>query len=274
MSAIKNILAIVGDPDTGQRALATALQAAQYLEAHVDALHVRPDPLAGVPIIGESMSAPMIEEMTKMAEHTAVGRASKTRAMFDATVGGAAASWIEDEGFEDQIVAQRACRADLIVMAPDAGDKDTTAADTLSAALMQTGRAVLAAPHSVGPLSFKRVAIFWNGSAEATRAVTAAMPFLKRAEQVTVLRVEEEEWYASTEDLEANFKFHGISAVVAEVIPKGARTGEALLAAALSTNTGLLVMGAYTRSKLRQMILGSVTGYVLEHAKLPVLFCH
>lgn len=270
MSDVKNILAIVSDADAGQRVLATALQAATYLGAHVDALHVRADPLAGMPVTGETMSAPMIDEMTKAAERSATTRAAKTRAMFDAAVGSSAATWIEDEGFEDQIVAQRACRADLLVVAPPVEDES---GDTLSAALMQTGRAVLTAPTTAATLSFKRVAIFWNGSAEATRSVAAALPFLKKAEQVTVLRVEEEEWYAPTEDLEAYFKHHGIAATIAEVMTKG-RTDEALVSAAGAVNADLLVMGAYTRSKLRQLILGSVTGYVLDHAKLPVLLCH
>ena len=273
MSGVKNILAIVGDAEPGKHVLATALQAAAHLGAHVDVLHVRPDPLMGMPVTGETMSAPMIDEMTKAAEHSAVTRAAKTRAMFDSAVGGAAATWIEDEGFEDQIVAARARRADLIVVSPPA-DSDGTTGDTLNAALMQTGRAVLTAPANGSALSFKRIVIFWNGSAEATRAVAAALPFLKRAGQVTVLRVEEEEWYAPSEDLEAYFIHHGIAATVAEVIPKGTRTDEALLSAALATNADLLVMGAYTRSKLRQLILGSVTGYVLEHAQLPVLLCH
>lgn len=273
MSDVKNILAVVSDADSGQRVLTTALQAAAHLGAHVDALHVRTDPLAGMPITGETMSAPMIDEMTKAAERSSAARAAKVRAMFDSAVGTSAATWIEDEGFEDQIVAQRACRADMIVVAPPTDD-DGTSSDTLSAALMQTGRAVLTAPVSASALAFKRVAIFWNGSAEATRSVAAALPFLKKAQQVTVLRVEEEEWYAPTDDLEAYFKHHGIAVTIAEVMPKGARTDEALLSAAVATNADLLVMGAYTRSKLRQLILGSVTGYVLDHAKLPVLLCH
>jgi nucleotide-binding universal stress UspA family protein len=272
VSDVKNILAVVGDIGPGQRVLVTALKTAAHLGAHVDALHVRPDPILSIPLT-EGMSAQMIDELASASERNAVARAAKTRAMFDATVAGSAATWIEDAGAEDHIVAVRACRADLIVVSPPSDD-DPDADDTLHAALMETGRAVLTAPANAGANAFKRIVIFWNGSAEVTRAVSAAMPFLARADQVTVLRVEEDEWHAPTDDLEAYFKHHGIAVTIAELVPKGARTGEALLSAAMSTNADLLVMGAYTRSKLRQLMFGSVTGYIIAHAKLPVLLCH
>ena len=173
-------------------------------------------------------------------------------------------------------MAVRACRADVILLARPTRDNETVALMTLNAALMQSGRPVLTAPPVSGLNSgaFKRIAVFWNGSTEATRAVTAALPFLTRAEQVTVLRVEEEEWFAPTDDLEAYLGHHGINTVVSKVLPTQGRTGAALLAAAGENGDDMMVMGAYTRSKLRQLILGSVTGYVMEHATLPVFLCH
>ena len=169
-------------------------------------------------------------------------------------------------------MALRSCRADVILLARPTRDNETGALMTLNAALMQSGRPVLTAPPA--PMlggAFKRIAVFWNGSTEATRAVTAALPFLKAAERVTVLRVEEEEWFAPTEDLEAFLGYHSINTVVSKVPPRQG-TGAALLEAAAGDD--MMVMGAYTRSKLRQLILGSVTGYVMEHATLPVFLCH
>ena len=67
---------------------------------------------------------------------------------------------------------------------------------------------------------------------------------------------------------------HGVKTVISKVIPREVRTGRSLLYAAQDVNADMMVMGAYTRSKLRQLMLGSVTGYVMEHAILPVLMCH
>jgi nucleotide-binding universal stress UspA family protein len=294
MSAIKNILAVISDATNGRAALHTALRVGRHLDCHVDALHVRSDPAASLPLVGEAMSGAMVDEMMGVAEKEAGQRAARARAMYDevltreglrdspgapGSTQGFAVTWMDASGIEEQVVALRGCRADRIVLARPTGDNETPALMTLNAALMQSGRPVIAAPPlpkdgppAAGP--FKKIALFWNGSTEATRAVEAALPFLVRADEVTVLRVEEEEWYAETDDLEAHLAFHGVHAVVSKVLPREVRTGRSLLFAAGDAGADMMVMGAYTRSKLRQLILGSVTGYVMQQAILPVLLCH
>jgi nucleotide-binding universal stress UspA family protein len=275
--SIKNILAVIGDAAGSRATLQTALQVGGYLNAHVDALHVRPDPVAALPLVGEAMSGAMVDEMMVVAEREADSRAKAAAAMFNElnAAAGARATWLEDTGIEEQVVAVRACRADLILLGRPTRENETAALMTLNAALMQSGRAVLAAPPTGSPASsFKRIAVFWNGSTEATRAITAALPFLTAAEQVCVLRVEEEEWFAPTEDLEAFLRHHGVKTAVSKVLPRQGRTGTALLSATAESGADMMVMGAYTRSKLRQLILGSVTGHVMQNATLPVLLCH
>jgi len=293
MSAVKNIMAVLGDAAAGYATLQTGLAVARYLDCHLDALHVRPDPVAALPLVGEAMSGAMIDEMMVVAEREAETRAAATRAMYDgligkaglrdqsgaADAGGFSASWLEEAGIEEQLVALKACRADLIVLGRPTRENEATALPTLNTALMQSGRPVLAAPPrphggAEREQAFKRIALFWNGSTEVTRSVAGALPFLAAADQVTVLRVEEEAWFAPTDDLEVYLARHGVKAVISTVLPRHARTGGELLTAAADINADMLVMGAYTRSKLRQLILGSVTGHVMQHATLPVLLCH
>ncbi len=295
MSSVKSILAVVGDVSSGRASLTTAIRLGRQLNCQVDALHVLADPTAALPLVGEAMSGAMVDEMMGVAEREAGERAKQTKAMFDeVTAGlpvvGAAAStgdavekfgisWVEDSGVEEQSVALRGCRADLIVVNRPSSENETAALMTLNAALMQSGRAVVAAPPvpdegepPTGPI--ERVAVFWNGSTEATRAVQAALPLLVAAKEVTVLRVEEEEWYAGTEDLDIHLTRHGVKTVISKVLPREGRTGRSLMFATRDADADMMVMGAYTRSKLRQLMLGSVTGYVMEHAVLPVLMCH
>jgi nucleotide-binding universal stress UspA family protein len=294
MSSIKNLLAVISDANNGRAALQTALRVARHLDCHVDALHVRSDPAAALPLVGEAMSGAMVDDMMGVAEKEAGQRAARARAMYDevlkreglsdssakpGAVKGLSVTWMEASGLEEQVVALRGCRADRIVVARPTGDNETPALMTLNAALMQSGRPVIAAPPipKDGPQgggALKKFAVFWNGSTEATRAVEAALPFLASAEVVTVLRVEEEEWFAETEDLEAHLAYHGVHTVVSKVLPREVRTGRSLLFAAGDVGADMMVMGAYTRSKLRQLILGSVTGYVMQQAILPVLLCH
>jgi nucleotide-binding universal stress UspA family protein len=226
------------------------------------------------------MSGAMVDEMVSIAAREANTRAGRARTLFDeltaplrATV---TAEWIEQTGIEEQVVAIRTARADFTVIARPTDESAPAALTTLNGLLMQGGRPVLAVPpgEAVTDGGFGQVALFWNGSTEATRAVAGALPFLVRAEKVTVLRVEEEEWFAPTDDLEAYLGAHGVKMAIAKVLPKEGRTGRMLLEAAGAANADLMVMGAYTRSKVRQLILGSVTGYVMRNATLPVLLCH
>ncbi len=291
MSAVKSILAAIADPDSGRACLHTALRLGQQLNCHVDALHVLADPTAALPLVGEAMSGAMVDEMMGVAEREAGHRAKKTRAMFDQMTQGMpvsdtigpidrfGVSWMQEAGVEEQVVALRGCRADLIVVDRPKMENETSALMTLNAALMQSGRAVVAAPPlpdegepPSGPI--ERIAVFWNGSTEATRAVQAAVPLLVSAKEVTVLRVEEEEWYAGTEDLDVHLTRHGVKTVISKVLSREVRTGRSLLFAAKDCGADMMVMGAYTRSKLRQLMLGSVTGYVMEEAILPVLMSH
>ena len=214
----------------------------------------------------------MAEEMMAVAERDSAVRAKDLHAVFDSLTGDVPMSWMEDSGAEGQALALRACRADMIVLGRPTAENEAAALMTLNAALMQSGRPVLVAPPS-GPLSFTHVGVFWNGSPEATRAVTAAPALFKTAAKVTVLRVEEE-WFAPIEDLEAFFVHHGISISVVKVTPRAGGTGAALLMATTDAGADMMVMGAYTRSKLRQLILGSVTGHIIQNADLPVLLCH
>jgi nucleotide-binding universal stress UspA family protein len=292
-SSVRNVLAVVGDPTGGRACLDAALRVGRHLNCHVEAMHVRSDPTATLPLVGEAMSGAMVDEMMGVADKEAGQRANRTRAVYaemlardglvetpaGARPTGFGVSWLDAVGIEEQVVALRGCRADLIVVARPTADNETAALMTLNSALMQSGRAVLAAPPvpAVGELKrgpFKKIALFWNGSSEATRAVQAALPFLVAADEVTVLRVEEEEWYAETDDLEVHLAFHGVHAVVSKVLPREGKTGRSLLFASGDIDADMMVMGAYTRSKLRQLILGSVTGYVMQHAILPVLLCH
>jgi nucleotide-binding universal stress UspA family protein len=144
----------------------------------------------------------------------------------------------------------------------------------LEAALFDSGRPVLMAPPAP-PASFgETVLIHWNASTETARCMLFAMPLLKKARRVSLIAVEgaivagpgikEAVGY-----LEAN----GIAATDRTVTGR-VRPGEAILAEAAAVGADLLVKGAYTQSRLRQMIFGGATSHILSAAELPVFFAH
>ncbi|MBI3435244.1 MAG: universal stress protein [Proteobacteria bacterium] len=102
------------------------------------------------------------------------------------------------------------------------------------------------------------------------------MPLIERAARVTLLTVEggvESPGPPATEALRG-LRRGGVDAELLSVGLDGASTGEVILATATRLGCDLLVKGAYTQSRLRQMIFGGVTRHILSHANLPVLMAH
>jgi nucleotide-binding universal stress UspA family protein len=118
--------------------------------------------------------------------------------------------------------------------------------------------------------------IAWNCSTEQARASALALPLLQRADRVTVLTVVGGTGVLGPppQQLIRYLQFNGIAAEPLAVDLDGRGTGEAILATADSLGCDLLIKGAYTQSRLRQMIFGGATRHVLEHANLPVLLAH
>lgn len=284
--AIRKLLLPLTGTAAGESALATALTVARMWNAHVTALHVRVDSRDVAPLAGEGLSGAMIEEMMSATEKESAERARAVRDMFDRFVTSqnvalaeakygvshATASYAAVTGREEDIVAQQARLADLtIVPHPEAGD-DVSSSDALHAVLFDSGRPVLIAPH-VPPTSMgNRVCVAWNGTAESASAVQAAMPWMQRASAVRVLTAEGYQRRGpAAQDLAEYLALHGVNAEVATFEPVDRTVGAGLLKAAHDFGADLLCMGAYSHSRLRQLILGGVTRLVLEKGDLPVL---
>jgi nucleotide-binding universal stress UspA family protein len=142
---------------------------------------------------------------------------------------------------------------------------------TLEYVLFDSGRPVLMAPPSP-PKSFGQiVVIHWNASTEVCRAIAMAMPILCKAKRVIVLSVEGNMVPGPTGREAVDYlEAHGIPATEKSIANRGQRPGVALLAEAQAQSADLLIKGAYTQSRLRQMIFGGATKHVLTAAELPV----
>lgn len=286
--AIKVILTPLFGVPADDAALATAQAVARKFSAHMDVMHIRADPRTMIPYIGEGMSGALIEEMIASAEQQADERAKGVRQTFDgwrATAGlemgesavdGANCAWIEDTGRPDACVARRGRVADLVVIARAEGENAvTTITETLEAALMDSGAPLLVAPATSPDTVGGHVAIAWNGGLEAARAVTAAMPFLREADKVTILCVGDPcPREATSESLAGYLASHGVSAQIRTIEAGGEPLSASLLGAAGKAGADLLVMGAYTHSRLRELVFGGVTYEILAAANIPVLMAH
>ena len=118
--------------------------------------------------------------------------------------------------------------------------------------------------------------IAWNGSTEQTRAIAFAMPLLQQAERVKVLTIPGGAGVPgpSGEQLTRCLQRNGIIAISLTVELEGRSTGETILATAASQDCDLLIKGAYTQSRLRELIFGGTTRHILANATLPVFLAH
>ena len=143
------------------------------------------------------------------------------------------------------------------------------------AALFDSGRPVLMAPPVAPATIGDSILIHWNRSTETARAIALAMPLLVKAKRVQFLFVEGNSVSGpSARDAAGHLLAHGINATEKSVDAKGRNAGEVILAEAKAYGADLLLKGAYTQSRLRQMIFGGATSHILARAELPVLFAH
>ncbi|NQV46274.1 MAG: universal stress protein [Rhodospirillaceae bacterium] len=286
---IRTILVPVDGSEASRPALQAAFTLGRDLGAYVCALHVNVDSKDAVPLLGEGMSAAIIEEMIQLSEKDSQERAAKAKAMFDEMCAsmsmplserppaseGASAELTNVTGHEDEVMALKGRLSDLIVQARPTEKSDASATMTINASLFETGRPVLMAPPSPPARIGHKIAVSWNGSAEASKAVAAAMPLIRKAHNVVVLTVESDKVPSGiAPELVDYFARHGVATEVKTLAASGSQVGEAVLAECKAMGADLLVMGAYTHSRMRQLILGGVTRHVLENAEIPVLMAH
>jgi nucleotide-binding universal stress UspA family protein len=286
---LKVILAAVTGQETDAAALAIAGAAAQRFKAHIEALHVKGDPRDAIPFLGEGASGVLIEQIMAAAERDAGTRSGKARAAFEswragsgiATAtrpGGDAASvaWREETGTEEECMARFGRVADLIIVGRPPADDSGASIVVFETALFDTGKPVIVAPPDLPAASMigAPAIVFWTGSAEAAHAVTSAVPLLAASGDVVVIPSNPGNKPTETAPVVEYLAWHGIRARAGQPLAITPTAGNELLAGAKRDGATLLVMGAYTQSRLRQLIYGSVTKHVLTNASLPVLMAH
>jgi nucleotide-binding universal stress UspA family protein len=227
----------------------------------------------------------MIEDMMASTERESGDRAVRLAAMFESAVAasgvtvddspgeaGASASLQTAIGRDEDVLPALAQLADLTILPNPTMDGDGMGADRLHAVLFDSGRPVLMAPPTVATHIGRRCCVAWNGSTEGAAALAAMVPWLRAATAVRVLHAAEYQRHgAPAEAVLPYLALHGVAADLVAFQPVNRDLGAGLLAAAASFDADLLGMGAYSHSRLRQLILGGVTRHVLGHAGIAVL---
>ena len=290
--AFRRVLVPLTGTAAGEAAIATAIMTARVWNAHVHCLHVRVDARDVAPLAGEGLSGAMIEEMMAATERESGERAGRVRALFDRMSGalgdvtladsaevahkvdGVTLSFESIAGREEDVVAQQSRLYDLVVVPHPEADEDASSSDALHAVLFDSGRPVLIAPRRAPATIGRRISCAWNGTAESAAAMAAALPWLHQAEAIQVLYAEEYQRRGpKVEGILSYLHWHGLRAESRLFKPMTRDVGAGLLGAVRDYGADMLCMGAYSHSRIRQLILGGVTRHVLENSDIPVLMC-
>ncbi|GGY52954.1 universal stress protein [Parvularcula lutaonensis] len=188
---------------------------------------------------------------------------------------GVVATWQDFRGDRSIIFGQLGRLADLSVIAlghePMSHWMTVMAEDLLT----QAPSPLLVVPQSAATLPPSRVVVGWNGSVEASRAIQFAMPFLSAAKSVHVVTVREKhrEW-PSADDAATFLRSKGVDAEGHNIDRSDQHTDDLIVDEAQRVDADLLVLGAFSRPRWRQLFLGSMTRRALTNPPLPVLLAH
>ena len=248
---MKNLLTVVGDGNAAP-VLDTALMTARCFNSHIVGLHSLTTEYAVV--FGGEMGFSISSEVDRTLEREGHDRRDQARRLFrefmtskGVPIGpmppghnGPSASWREEDGRQNAVVGMIGRVYDLIVVEQPE----------------------------------KLASIAWNGSTETAVTVAMGMPFLKQARHVVIVAVGPQhmpEPGPEGEELARTLEQHGIDVSLRPAYGRQKAQGESFLKGAMEAGADLLLKGAYTQSRIRQMIFGGGTRHIIMESKIPVL---
>jgi len=278
---MKTILVPIEDHGVVEPILETALLLGRTFNSYIEGLAITPDYPVVLPVdIAIGVPSPITPE-----NRLEMSRACRER--FEAfmvtkqiprAVAGLATlsfSWRQDGLMEDAFLGAYGRVFDVTVLGRPDGARGHTRISTVEAALFETGRPVLIAPPTAPRTLGETVVIAWNRSTETARAVLGATPFLEKARRIVVLELED--WGVPGPSGAELVRFLGMRGLSAEAVmapDPDNKPGETILSEAMALGCDLLVKGAYTQSRLRQMFFGGATSHILGNTTIPVIMAH
>ncbi len=283
--ATKHImLALTGENDQASLS-SSAVRLAKALGAHVTGCYE--DDLGPVYMAPVDMVMPPVNygAFFDALQDLRGQREAKARACFESAAAAAAvplvaepsdgrssAMWKAKDG-------RQSCAFDVmtdivVIGSPGAGDNLVTW-NVLEHALFAARRRVLAIPSGVQEVSFSRPMIAWNGSHEAENAVERALDLLRPGAAITVVQAgHNRPGRTPARRVVEYLQWHGFKPDFEDLGRRPGSMETLLLDHASALRADCIIMGAFTHSRTRELILGGVTDYMLRHAHIPLLMAH
>ena len=273
---LRDILVVVDDKDAAAGRVAYAAALADRHGAHLTGLFVTP-PLE----IPTYVMAQLPAEAHRVRAEDDDRKAEAACLMFEQQVAGAGlasrSEWVRESGISVERTARLGRLSDLVVVGQSDPENPLAGGVDVAELVLSGGRPVLVVPYALRqPKLGEHILIAWNDSREAARAVADAMPILEAANNVSVLSVDPRKALGDTPgaDIATHLARHDISVESASMDSRELSPADILLNRASDLSADMIVMGAYGRSRLRELVLGGVTYDILQRMTVPVLMSH
>lgn len=273
----KTILAVLQSKADADRVLDCAVPLATRFSAHLIGFHAEATPLPYVTPMGFPDT-----EFIAVSEEASEQRSAEIKEIFDTRVAraGISHSWrtAQNVSGDSAVSALSAARAsDLIVVQQVDPEQETGLLADVETLLFESGRPVLLMPYAVSvDCAFRKVLVAWNGSQQAARATFDALPFIREAQETEVLSLDasdnaEQDAAVAGADIAAALARHGAKVTFASGFSAGIGAGEAIENRIADTRADLLVMGAYSQSRLKEFFFGGATRTLLQSMPVATL---
>ena len=263
---MKNILLLVHDDDGQEARLQVALDVVRAVDGHLECLHVLTLPMIVSDHFGSGADAYVMAEVRNKAE-VMEERLEKRLQTEDVP-------WTMSEtlGTSADALNTSSELADLIVMS--CRDEDTSERRYPERLPLKSDRPILAVPPgSRGLNTAGKALVAWDGSRPCIQALRGAIPLLKCAGEVALLEVDQPEGALAMTEVASYLSRHGIATELVERSSDNS-VADAILGHATHRGADYIVMGAYSRPRAAEALLGGVTRDMLLKSQVPLLLAH
>ena len=179
--------------------------------------------------------------------------------------------WLSDELENQKYLGDLSRVYNVVIISRPYQELQSASLSSIQTILFDGGRPVMLIPMNKQIDIGKEVVISWNCTTESSRAVFAALPILKKANNVTILTVEKVITEGpSGEQVSELLASHGIDAKPVTISGDEKKIGDSILDFSKSVDADLIVKGAYTQSRLREIIFGGATRHLMLHSEIPI----
>ncbi|NRA29075.1 MAG: universal stress protein [Parvularculaceae bacterium] len=251
-------------------ALAILNGTGQFIRVH----HVNDGYEPPISLIGAVEVAAIVDAQRQSVQRVEANMRQAFREGIDGLRDDLEAVFTSEEGELHRSMPKAARSFDVVAFRHRGSGQAATDIGFIESLLFKTGRPLFLTPQEGAAGPVESVAVAWNGSREAARAAAAATPLTQSAKSITVLTVgDTDNGRPTAEDLAAQYQRAGKDAQVVR-LEKTARTSDLLVKAAKDKGCDVMVLGAFSQSRLREAVLGGVTRKMLTAPPMPLLLTH